>query len=44
LFEALKKAGEDLTRPGQQFHLPLRLIVRQSTGPARVTDRRSKSR
>jgi LacI family transcriptional regulator len=40
LFEALQVAGEDLTRPGRQFHLPLRLIVRQSTGPAAVSDRR----
>jgi LacI family transcriptional regulator len=40
LFEALQKAGEDLTRPGPQFHLPLRLVVRKSTGPAPASDRR----
>jgi len=40
LFEALQKAGEDLTRPGQQFHLPLQLVVRKSTGPAPASDRR----
>jgi len=33
LFEALRKAGEDLSRPGQKFNLPTRLVVRQSTGP-----------
>jgi LacI family transcriptional regulator len=41
LFEALRMAGEDLTQPGQQFHLPTRLIVRQSTGPAPTIERRS---
>jgi len=33
LYEALRKAGEDLSRPGQKFHLPTRLVIRQSTGP-----------
>jgi DNA-binding LacI/PurR family transcriptional regulator len=44
LFEALQKAGEDLTRPGQQFHLPLRLVVRQSTGPAPASGPNPKGR
>jgi LacI family transcriptional regulator len=34
LYEALREAGEDLTRPGKQFTLPISLVVRQSTGPA----------
>ncbi|MGA2808090.1 MAG: LacI family DNA-binding transcriptional regulator [Terracidiphilus sp.] len=34
LFEALRETGQDLTRPGRQFHLSTRLVVRQSTGPA----------
>lgn len=34
LIEALNSAGEDLTKPGRQFDLPTRLVVRQSTGPA----------
>jgi len=33
MFEALQEAGQDLTRPGRQFELPTRLVVRQSTGP-----------
>jgi LacI family transcriptional regulator len=36
LFKALQEAGQDLTRPGRQFELPTRLVVRQSTGPAPV--------
>ena len=34
LYKALSEAGQDLTKPGQQFTLPLTLVVRQSTGPA----------
>jgi len=34
LLEALQKAGQDLSLPGQKFTLPTTLVVRQSTGPA----------
>jgi LacI family transcriptional regulator len=34
LFEALQETGQDLSRPGRQFHLSTRLVVRQSTGLA----------
>ncbi|HEY2468666.1 MAG TPA: LacI family DNA-binding transcriptional regulator [Terracidiphilus sp.] len=34
LFEALRAGSEDLTRPGKQYTLPTRLVVRESTGPA----------
>ena len=34
LFEALRDSGENLTRPGKQYVLPTRLVVRKSTGPA----------
>lgn len=34
LFEALRAASEDFSKPGKQFTVPMRLIVRQSTGPA----------
>ncbi len=40
LIEALNTAGEDLTKPGRQFDLPTRLVVRQSTGPAAPRARR----
>jgi LacI family transcriptional regulator len=33
LYKALVEAGQDLTRPGQQFTLPLTLVTRLSTGP-----------
>ncbi|MGB8260981.1 MAG: LacI family DNA-binding transcriptional regulator [Terracidiphilus sp.] len=41
LFEALRKAGEDISAPGQQFLLPTTLVVRQSTGPAPPRERRA---
>jgi len=34
LFEALQTGAEDLTQPGKVFSLPMKLVVRQSTGPA----------
>jgi len=34
LYEALREAGQDLTKPGRQYTLPLLLVVRKSTGPA----------
>ena len=34
LFDALRIAGADTSLPGKQFTLPMRLVVRQSTGPA----------
>jgi len=43
LQEALQTAGEDITQPGRCFHLPTRLVVRQSTGPAPVDPRRPAS-
>jgi LacI family transcriptional regulator len=33
LFEALRASGDDLTRPGQEYLLPMSLVVRRSTGP-----------
>ena len=36
LIEALRIAGEDLSKQGQQFSLPIQLVVRKSTGPAPV--------
>ena len=33
LFEALRAGGDDLTRPGQEYILPMSLVVRRSTGP-----------
>ena len=41
LFEALQMAGEDISEPGRQFHLPTRLVVRKSTGPVPTHSRRS---
>lgn len=35
LIEALRIAGEDISKQGQQFRLPIELVVRKSTGPAR---------
>ena len=34
LIEALRMAGEDLSKPGQLFKMPMKLVVRESTGPA----------
>ena len=34
LFDALKTGGEDLTEPGKVLSLPMKLVVRKSTGPA----------
>lgn len=34
LFDALQTGTEDLTVPGKVFSLPMKLVVRQSTGPA----------
>ena len=44
LMEALRIGGVDLTLPGQQFHLPVHLVVRKSTGPAPTHARRSSTR
>ncbi len=44
MFEALQMAGKDLTRPGQQFHLPTTLVVRQSTGPVPLPSHRPAKR
>jgi DNA-binding LacI/PurR family transcriptional regulator len=33
LFEALRLGEDDLSRPGQVYRLPMKMIVRQSTGP-----------
>jgi LacI family transcriptional regulator len=33
LFDALQLGAEDLSRPGKVFSLPMKLVVRQSTGP-----------
>lgn len=35
LFKALSDTGEDITRPGRQYTLPTKLVVRKSTGPVR---------
>jgi LacI family transcriptional regulator len=34
LFEALRTGERDVTQPGRVFRLPMKMIVRQSTGPA----------
>jgi LacI family transcriptional regulator len=34
LFEALRVGSNDLNRPGKQYTLPTRLVIRESTGPA----------
>jgi DNA-binding LacI/PurR family transcriptional regulator len=34
LFEALRTGEQDVTQPGQVLRLPMKMIVRQSTGPA----------
>jgi len=44
LLEALRTAGEDFTLPGKQFTLPMRLVVRESTGPAPVSQRKASAR
>jgi len=36
LIEALRIAGEDITKQGQQYSLPMQLVVRKSTGPVRT--------
>lgn len=43
LFEALRAGEEDLTQPGKVLHLPMKMVVRQSTGPAPVQKRQSNS-
>jgi LacI family transcriptional regulator len=44
LFKALQMAGKDLTKPGHKFTLATRLVVRQSTGPVPVGNRRPTGR
>jgi DNA-binding LacI/PurR family transcriptional regulator len=34
LFDALRFEEDDLSRPGQVYRLPMKMVVRQSTGPA----------
>jgi LacI family transcriptional regulator len=34
LFKALRECGEELARPGRQYALSTKLVVRSSTGPA----------
>jgi len=34
LFEALRTGEQDVTQPGKVLRLPMKMIVRQSTGPA----------
>ncbi|HTW81713.1 MAG TPA: LacI family DNA-binding transcriptional regulator [Terracidiphilus sp.] len=34
LFDALRISAQDLTQPGRVFNLPMKLVVRESTGPA----------
>jgi LacI family transcriptional regulator len=41
LFDALQSGAEDLSNPGKVFSLPMKLIVRQSTGPVPKPGRRS---
>jgi LacI family transcriptional regulator len=43
LYEALSSGEEDVTKPGKVLHLPMTMIVRQSTGPAPVQHHRSRS-
>jgi DNA-binding LacI/PurR family transcriptional regulator len=40
LFDALQWSAEDLTRPGKVLSLPMKMVVRESTGPAPVRVRR----
>jgi LacI family transcriptional regulator len=40
LFDALQVGAEDLTRPGKVFTLPMKMVIRQSTGPAPRPGRR----
>lgn len=42
LFEALQWGTKNLSEPGRVLSLPTKLVVRQSTGPARVAALRSK--
>lgn len=39
LFEALNAGSENLGRPGKQYTLPTRLVVRRSTGPVPASNR-----
>lgn len=39
LFEALNTGSENLGRPGKQYTLPTRLVVRRSTGPVPASNR-----
>jgi DNA-binding LacI/PurR family transcriptional regulator len=36
LFDALQAGSEDLSQPGKVLSLPMQIVVRQSTGPART--------
>ena len=44
LFDALQAGAEDLSQPGKVLKLPMKMIVRQSTGPAPRSSRRDSSR
>ncbi|MGC9223553.1 MAG: LacI family DNA-binding transcriptional regulator [Terracidiphilus sp.] len=39
LFDALQFSAQDLTQPGKVFVLPMKLVVRESTGPAPANER-----
>lgn len=41
LFDALQAGAEDLSLPGKVFSLPMKMVVRQSTGPAPKQGRRN---
>lgn len=43
LFDALRTSAEDLSKTGSVFTLPMKLVVRQSTGPAPKRGRRTPS-
>jgi len=43
LFDALKIGAEDVTLPGKVFSLPMKLVVRRSTGPAPGRDRHNRA-
>ncbi len=43
LFEALRTANEDFSNPGKQYTLPMRLVIRESTGPVPVRRRKKMS-
>jgi LacI family transcriptional regulator len=40
LFDALQLSAQDLTQPGKVFNLPIKLVVRESTGPAPKRNRK----